>query len=147
MGFCSEICTRHVDFALKSALDMPILLTTLSKAIPQRKHCLDGDSAVFGALSPTVKCRKTDPNKVLDQIKSLDPNDDERTMLSKKISWILRHRTFTSLILRDLSCRAWKRPKGTLQKGTLRIYWILHLNFLNPQNLTRILLEFHWKKV
>mmetsp|Transcript_18725 Transcript_18725/g.33881 ORF Transcript_18725/g.33881 Transcript_18725/m.33881 type:complete len:413 (+) Transcript_18725:125-1363(+) len=35
--------------------------------------------------------RKNDPTKVLDQIKSLDPSDDERTQLSKKISWILRH--------------------------------------------------------
>jgi len=35
--------------------------------------------------------RKNDPATVHQLIKSLDPSDDERTALSKKISWILRH--------------------------------------------------------
>ena len=45
MGFCTEIRTRHVDFALKFALDTSIL-TALSKAIRQGKHCLNRASAI-----------------------------------------------------------------------------------------------------
>ena len=45
MGFHTEICTQHVDFALKFALDMSSL-TAFSKANPQGKHRLDRESAV-----------------------------------------------------------------------------------------------------
>ena len=40
MGFRSESRTRHVDFALKVALDMSLFIA-LSKAIPQGKRRLD----------------------------------------------------------------------------------------------------------
>ena len=45
MGFRSEICTGHVDFALKFALDASIL-TALSKAIPHGERRQDSESAV-----------------------------------------------------------------------------------------------------
>ena len=45
MRFRSEIRTRHVDFALKFALDTSIL-SALSKAIPLGKRRLDRESAV-----------------------------------------------------------------------------------------------------
>ena len=48
MGFRTNIRTRHVDFALKFALDMSIL-TALSEAIPQRERRPDRESAVWTA--------------------------------------------------------------------------------------------------
>ena len=40
MGFRAALCTRHVDFTLKFALNTPIL-TALPKAIPQGKRRLE----------------------------------------------------------------------------------------------------------
>lgn len=44
-----------------------------------------------GEGGPTRLSRKTAKQRTLDLIKSLEPEDDERTGISKKISWILRH--------------------------------------------------------
>jgi len=47
--------------------------------------------AAPSAAEAQARTKKTSKQRTLHLIKSLDPDDDERTTISKRISWILRH--------------------------------------------------------
>jgi len=47
--------------------------------------------ATTAPASEVVGAKKSSKQRSLKMIKSLDPDDDERTAISKKISWLLRH--------------------------------------------------------
>mmetsp|Transcript_89934 Transcript_89934/g.226153 ORF Transcript_89934/g.226153 Transcript_89934/m.226153 type:complete len:382 (-) Transcript_89934:457-1602(-) len=48
-------------------------------------------AATLPAAEVQARTKKTSKQRTLHLIKSLDPDDDERTTISKRISWILRH--------------------------------------------------------
>eukprot|EP00443_Scrippsiella_acuminata_P048594 CAMPEP_0115288414 /NCGR_PEP_ID=MMETSP0270-20121206/62961_1 /TAXON_ID=71861 /ORGANISM="Scrippsiella trochoidea, Strain CCMP3099" /LENGTH=381 /DNA_ID=CAMNT_0002705521 /DNA_START=146 /DNA_END=1291 /DNA_ORIENTATION=+ len=48
-------------------------------------------AATVPAAEAQARTKKTSKQRTLHLIKSLDPDDDERTTISKRISWILRH--------------------------------------------------------
>eukprot|EP00747_Dinoflagellata_sp_TGD_P169647 gnl/TRDRNA2_/TRDRNA2_199154_c0_seq1.p1 gnl/TRDRNA2_/TRDRNA2_199154_c0~~gnl/TRDRNA2_/TRDRNA2_199154_c0_seq1.p1 ORF type:complete len:323 (-),score=86.48 gnl/TRDRNA2_/TRDRNA2_199154_c0_seq1:132-1100(-) len=50
----------------------------------------EGTESDVKDAAPTRK-GKTSKQRLLEHVKGLDPDDDERTTISKKISWILRH--------------------------------------------------------
>ena len=57
----------------------------------------------------------------------------------RQVFWALKTWRFGNLLFGTRLCVSWKCPKGTLQKGTLRIY----LNFTLVSWIPRILLEFY----
>lgn len=91
--------------------------------------------------TPTKAPRKSNKQKTLQSIKSLDPEDDERTTISKKISWILRHGTVKNYI--EISDH--DGEKGWVKMSDLLKAEIL--NDVSAEQVNRVIIDSNAKKL